>query len=133
VIRINQYEIMLMIHPELEDDRQGEIVERVKTTVEQRGGSWGETAPWGKRKLAYEIGHQTEAWYHVVSFDAPPDALEEATRVLAITDGVMRFMPTLRPSRKTLPDSGEDPPERPDRPERGRGRGRDRDRDRDRD
>jgi len=122
---------MLMIHPDLEEDRQGEIVERVKSTIEGRGGSWNEVSPWGKRKLAYEIDHQSEAWYHVVSFDSPPDALEEASRVLAITDGVMRFMPTVRPQRKTHPDSGEDPPERPERPERGRGRGRDRDRDRD--
>jgi small subunit ribosomal protein S6 len=92
VIRINPYEIMLMIEPEVAEERHGEIIDRIKQTAEKAKGSWGQPEPWGKRKLAYEIDHQTEAWYYVLTFDAPPDALQEITRVLAITDGVMRFM-----------------------------------------
>jgi small subunit ribosomal protein S6 len=93
VIRINNpYEIMLMIEPEVAEERHGEIIDRVKAIAEKAKGSWGTVEPWGKRKLAYEIKHQTEAWYYVLTFDAPPEALQEITRVLAITDGVMRFM-----------------------------------------
>lgn len=93
MIRINNpYEIMLLIEPEVAEERHGEIIDRVKTTAEKAKGSWGSVEPWGKRRLAYEIKHQTEAWYYVLTFDAPPEALQEITRVLAITDGVMRFM-----------------------------------------
>jgi small subunit ribosomal protein S6 len=93
VIRINNpYEIMLLIEPEVAEERHGEIIDRVKVTAEKAKGTWNSVEPWGKRKLAYEIKHQTEAWYYVLTFDAPPEALQEITRVLAITDGVMRFM-----------------------------------------
>jgi small subunit ribosomal protein S6 len=96
VIRINPYEIMLMLDPELAEERHGEVIDRIKQIVEKASGTWGEVEPWGKRKLAYEIGHKAEAWYFVITFDAPPDALAEVTRVLAITDGVMRSMAVAR-------------------------------------
>ena len=92
MIRINEYEIMLMIEPDVAEERHQEIIERVKTTITGGGGTWEGVDPWGKRKLAYEIDHQADAWYFVLTFDAPPEALAEVTRVLAITDGVMRFM-----------------------------------------
>jgi small subunit ribosomal protein S6 len=97
VIRINQYEIMLMIEPDVAEERHQEIIERVRTTITQAGGTWGSVDPWGKRKLAYEIDHHPDAWYFVLDFDAPAEALAEVTRVLAITDGVMRHMAVNRP------------------------------------
>jgi small subunit ribosomal protein S6 len=97
VIRTNEYEILLMLHPDAEEGRQGEVVDRVRQTIEARGGTWNGVDDWGKRKLAYEIDHQADAFYQLLSFDSEPEALDEVTRVLAITDGVMRFMPTRRP------------------------------------
>jgi small subunit ribosomal protein S6 len=96
VIRINPYEIMLLIEPEVAEERHREIIERIKQTVEKGGGSWIGDEPWGRRKLAYEIRHMTEAWYYVLAFDAPAPVLHEITRVLAITDDVLRFMATNR-------------------------------------
>jgi small subunit ribosomal protein S6 len=96
VIRINPYEIMLLIEPEVAEERHGEIIDRVKQIVEKGGGSWAGVEPWGRRKLAYEIRHLGEAWYFVLTFDAPAPVLHEITRVLAITDGVLRFMATTR-------------------------------------
>ena len=89
---MNAYEIMLMFEPEVAEERHTEVIERTKTTVTGGGGVWGSVEPWGKRKLAYEIDHMADAWYYVLTFDAEPEALQEATRVLAITDGVMRHM-----------------------------------------
>ncbi len=54
---MNAYEIMLMIEPEVAEERHTEIIERTKATVTERGGVWGSVDPWGKRKLAYEIDH----------------------------------------------------------------------------
>jgi small subunit ribosomal protein S6 len=96
VIRINPYEIMLLIEPEVAEERHREIIERIQQTVEKGGGTWKGVEPWGRRKLAYEIKHITEAWYFVLTFDAPAPALHEVTRVLAITDDVLRFMATNR-------------------------------------
>ena len=96
MIRINSYEIMLLIEPEVAEERHTEIIERTKATVTGAGGTWHGVDPWGKRKLAYEINHHTDAFYYVLTFDAPVAALEEAARVLRITDGVLRFMAVAR-------------------------------------
>ncbi len=90
---MNEYEILLMLDPELVDDERGsEIVARVRERVESDGGSWDGHEPWGRRKLAYEIGHKTEGVYHLLLFSAAPATLAEVSRVLKITDGVIRHL-----------------------------------------
>ena len=91
------YEILLMLDPELADDRQGGIVGRVRELVEQGGGTWGAHEPWGRLKLAYEIDRRSDGSYHLLTFEATPEALDEISRVLRITEGVMRHMPVRRP------------------------------------
>ncbi len=93
---MNDYEILLMLDPELADDRQAEIVARMRELIEAQGGKWLNQEPWGRRRLAYEIDHKAEGVYHLVTFDAKPETLDELTRILKITDGVMRFMATRR-------------------------------------
>jgi small subunit ribosomal protein S6 len=100
---MNPYELMLMMHPDADEARHREIIDRVKDTIEGRGGSWLSVDEWGRRKLAYEIDHQSEAVYYVLEFDSTADALEEVSRVLRITDGVMRFMPVVRPKAPAAP------------------------------
>jgi small subunit ribosomal protein S6 len=90
------YEILLMLDTELPDERQNEIVTRVRENIENAGGSWGAHDVWGRRKLAYEIDHKAEGVYHLLTFDAEPEALAEVSRVLKITDGVMRHLAVKR-------------------------------------
>ena len=89
---MNTYEVMLMLDAELADERHEEIVTRTRELVERGGGAWHSHDAWGRRKLAYEIAHKGEAAYHLLYFDASPETLAEVTRVLKITDGVMRHM-----------------------------------------
>jgi ribosomal protein S6 len=51
---------------------------------------------WGRRRLAYEINHKGEGIYHLLQFDTEPETLDELSRILRITDGVMRHMATRR-------------------------------------
>jgi small subunit ribosomal protein S6 len=93
---VNEYEILLMLDPELAEERQTEIVTRTHELVEKGGGSWLSHDVWGRRRLAYEIDHKSDGAYHLLQFDAQPATLDEITRVLKITDGVMRHMATRR-------------------------------------
>jgi small subunit ribosomal protein S6 len=86
------YEILLMLDPELQEDRGSEIVARTRELVEKGGGTWGNQEVWGRRKLAYEIDHKGEGSYHLLTFSAEPETLDEISRVLKITDGVMRHL-----------------------------------------
>ena len=87
---LNQYEIAVLYHPDLEVDLS-KAEDRVKKIVTDNGGKVAATDNWGKRKLAYEIAGQSEGLYSVVTFTAEPATLTEVERVLRITDGVMRF------------------------------------------
>ena len=94
---MNEYEILLMLDPDVPEERHDEIIARTRELIERGGGTWQGHEPWGRRRLAYEIDHKTDGVYHLLTFDAEPETLDEVTRVLKITDGVMRHMPTRRP------------------------------------
>ncbi len=106
---MNDYEILLMLDPELAEERQGEILTRTQELVTRNGGDWESQEPWGRRRLAYEIDHKSEGVYHLLLFSSTPETLAEISRVLKITDGVMRHMATRRP----LPHRRSAPPPPP--------------------
>jgi small subunit ribosomal protein S6 len=113
---VNDYEILLMLDPETPEERHNEIIARTRELVEKGGGSWLSHDPWGRRRLAFEIDHKTDGVYHLLQFDAEPATLDEISRVLKITDGVVRHMATRRP--KGGGRTGPPPPLAPPEPER---------------
>ena len=94
---MTEYEILLLLDPELSDEKQTEIVGRVSTLVEQGGGTFERHDPWGQRKLAYPIDKKEDGNYHLLTFSANAETLDEIGRVLKIDDDVMRHMATRRP------------------------------------
>jgi small subunit ribosomal protein S6 len=93
---VTEYEILLLLDPDLPEEKQGEVVGRVRTLIEKGGGAVERHDPWGRRKLAYPIAKKDEGVYHLVSFSAAAETLEELGRVLKIDDDVMRHMATRR-------------------------------------
>ena len=93
---MTEYEILLLLDPDLDEDRQSEIVARSRELVEKAGGSWDLHDIWGRRKLAYEIDHKADGSYHLLQFTCEPATLDEVSRVLRIDDGVMRHLATRR-------------------------------------
>ena len=126
---MNPYEILLMLDPELSEERQAEIVQRMREAVEKAGGTWVGHDPWGRRRLTYEIDKKHDGIYHLVNFDVDPATLDELSRVLRITDGVMRHLPVRRIVRASQPRrEGAEPPAVPAGPRGGRDRDREGDR-----
>jgi small subunit ribosomal protein S6 len=93
---VTDYEILLMLDPELPEERQAQIVTRAREAIERDGGRFEAHDPWGRRRLAYEIDHKGEGSYHLLTFTAEPETLAEISRVLKITDGVMRHLAVRR-------------------------------------
>jgi small subunit ribosomal protein S6 len=91
------YEILLVLDPDLGEEPQTEVIGRVRDLVEKGGGEFTRHDVWGKRKLAYEIDKKTDGNYHLLLFSAGPETLDEIARVLKIDDNVMRHMATRRP------------------------------------
>ena len=93
---MTDYEILLMLDPELPEERQTEVISRIREAIEKDGGRWDNEDQWGRRRLAYEIDHKPEGVYHLLTFASEPATLDEVSRVLKITDGVMRHMAVRR-------------------------------------
>jgi small subunit ribosomal protein S6 len=87
---VHEYEIMLLLDPELAEEQANAIIQRIRDAVDGAKGTWDGHEPWGRRRLAYEIDHKGEAVYHLLLFTAPTETLDEIVRVLKITDGVVR-------------------------------------------
>jgi small subunit ribosomal protein S6 len=96
---VHPYEVMLMLDADADEARQNEVIERARQIVEQGGGTFESVDAWGRLKLAYEIDHKGEAFYHIVNFTSSTETLDEVTRVLRITDDVMRHMVVRRTGR----------------------------------
>jgi small subunit ribosomal protein S6 len=96
---------MLMLDPELADERQNEIVSRIRDLVQKRGGTWVGQESWGRRKLAYEVDKKGEGAYHLLHFDSDAATLEEVARILRITDDVMRHLAVRRARPRRVQES----------------------------
>jgi small subunit ribosomal protein S6 len=91
---VTAYEILLMLDPELAEERQDDLIARVRQLVETSGGTWRSHDAWGRRRLAYEILKKQEGVYHLLVFESKAETLDEITRVLKIDDTVMRHLAT---------------------------------------
>jgi small subunit ribosomal protein S6 len=93
---MNEYEILLLLDPELAEENQAEIVGRLRTLVEKGGGTFERHDAWGRRRLAYPIDKKEEGSYHLLNVTASAETLDELSRVLKIDDGVLRHLATRR-------------------------------------
>jgi small subunit ribosomal protein S6 len=93
---VTRYEILLMLDPDLAEERQTEILDRIRGLVEKAGGTWDGHDVWGRRRLAYEIDHKVDGTYHLLHLTCEAETLEEISRVLRIDDAVMRHLATRR-------------------------------------
>ena len=94
------YEILLMLDPDLPEERQEEIVKRARDLVEKGGGTWDGQDAWGRRKLAYEIDHKTEGYYVVWELTSDGGDLEALERSLRLADEVVRHKLVRLPDRE---------------------------------
>ena len=90
-----KYELMYILDPNLGEEGIAAAVEKFKVLIEQNG-TLDEMDEIGKRRLAYEINYISEGFYVLVKYTSTPDFPKELERVLGITDGVLRWLTTLR-------------------------------------
>ena len=83
---------MLIVIPELDEEQVENTVGRFRTVIERTGGEVREPNHWGRRKLAYEIGHRTDGFYVVMEFTVGERTLVELKRILRVSDDVLRHM-----------------------------------------
>jgi len=103
---MRRYELMLVLRPDVADDKAQAVIDRTTRGIVAGGGQIVKVAPWGRRRLAYQIDRYREGSYHIVLFEAPSDAIGEMERTLLITEEVIRHLVTRdeRPARPARRD-----------------------------
>ena len=89
---MNQYEVMYVIDPTLEDGARVELINRFSELVKKNGGEVDRVDEWGKRRLAYAINYKTEGYYVLVNFSAESEVPQEIERLLQINEQVLRYL-----------------------------------------
>ncbi len=95
---MNQYEIAVLYHPDLEVDLS-KAEAKVAKIVTDNGGKVTATDNWGKRKLAYDIKGNDRAVYVIYTVELPGSGVMKVESTLSITNEVIRFLIT-RPDLK---------------------------------
>jgi small subunit ribosomal protein S6 len=103
---MRRYELMLVIRPDVADDKSQALVDRTTRGIVSAGGQIVKVAPWGRRRLAYPIDRHREGSYHIILFESPSEAIIELEHTLLITEEVLRHLITRvdRPVKSTNGD-----------------------------
>ena len=91
---MRRYELMLVLRPDLADDRTSAVIDRTTRAIVTSGGQIVKVAPWGRRRLAYSIDRHREGSYHIILFEAPAEAIAELEHGLLITEELLRHLVT---------------------------------------
>ena len=87
-----QYELVYIITPEASEQQIADLHTQIEQIVQRFNGTIDKTDNWGRRKLAYEIGHHREATYVVETISGQGELMKEIDRRLRVIDQVIRHL-----------------------------------------
>lgn len=88
---MNKYESIIIIGQDVEEEGIKALITKFTDLINTEG-KVQEVKEMGKRKLAYEIGKNKEAFYVLFDFEAKPELIKELERNYRITDEVIKFI-----------------------------------------
>ena len=91
---MRSYELMFIVHPDLDESEFNEVVDKVKGWITDSGGQVDNLDLWGKRKLAYPIQKQLEGQYVLMNTQLDPTFCSDLEHNLGLQEPVMRFLLT---------------------------------------
>jgi len=91
---MREYELVFIVHPDLDDTALKDVVEKVRGWITEAGGSVSKVDLWGKRRMAYSIRKQKEGQYVLFKTQMDPAFGIILERNLRFLEPVMRFLIT---------------------------------------
>ena len=89
---MREYELVFIVHPDLDDTALKDVVEKVSGWITEAGGTVSKVDLWGKRKMAYAIRKQKEGQYVLFNTQMDPAFVATLERNLRFLEPVMRFL-----------------------------------------
>ena len=92
VERLQDYELVLVVSPEVGEDALETVLKNVSQFITGKGGVISEEERWGKRKLAYPIKRSLEGNYVLTRCKMSPTWAKELDANLNISENVLRHL-----------------------------------------
>ncbi len=93
------YELGIVINPEVGDEQARSIVERVTGIITNNGGQVVRVNAWGRRRLAYPIQRFRDGLYFFFDLILDPSTIAEIERTIRVNEDIIRHLMKVRDSR----------------------------------
>jgi small subunit ribosomal protein S6 len=91
---MRHYELVCIIHPDLDETAFNGVIEKIKGWVIETKGSVDKVEIWGRKHLAYAIKKQREGQYVLFNLTLDPTATTIMDQNLRFLEPVIRYMIT---------------------------------------
>jgi small subunit ribosomal protein S6 len=90
--KVHKYEVAIIVRPEIEEEGQQAIVERLSQILTSDGGEVTQVDNWGRRRLAYPINKVTDGYYYFIQGQFSSSVLPELDRTARMSEDIVRHM-----------------------------------------
>jgi small subunit ribosomal protein S6 len=87
-----QYELVYIVTPDASDQDIADLHTQIEQIVQRFNGTFDKTENWGRKRLAYDIGHHREGNYVVETITGSGELMKEIDRRLRVIDSVIRHL-----------------------------------------
>ena len=87
-----QYELVYIVTPDASEQEIADLHTQIEQIVQRFGGTFDKTENWGRKRLAYDIGHHREGNYVVETITGTGELMKEIDRRLRVIDSVIRHL-----------------------------------------
>ncbi len=91
---MRQYELIIIIQPDLDEESTNGVVERVQSLITDNGGEIPNTELWGPKQLAYPLKGFREGYYVYMDVQFKPEFGTELKQSLRYIEPVIRYLLT---------------------------------------
>ena len=89
-IQMRQYELILIVQPDLDEDVTKGVIDRVSNLITDNGGEVLKMDLWGSKKLAYEIKDFREGFYVYMDVQLEPSFCSEFNTSMSYIEPIIR-------------------------------------------
>jgi small subunit ribosomal protein S6 len=93
----NRYESTFIVKGSLDDKDIDPIIAKAESFIQKNGGTVIDMERWGRRKLAYQIGHETQGAYVSAHFTSSGDLITKLERMYSLDENIIRFLTLTMP------------------------------------
>ncbi|MCE5242781.1 MAG: 30S ribosomal protein S6 [Syntrophobacteraceae bacterium] len=89
---MRKYETFFIVDPDLSDEVNAAVDEKIKGVVGSNGGAVISYLPWGKKKLAYPVKKRSRGLYVLMEYSGGPELVAELERNMRLDERVLKFI-----------------------------------------